>query len=55
MKLGRLLIWQRQRLMNTRAIAIKPKILEDGTYDELMEKNGCFAELVARQQVNAVR
>ncbi|MBQ7635722.1 MAG: ATP-binding cassette domain-containing protein, partial [Lachnospiraceae bacterium] len=27
------------------------KIVEDGTYDELMAKNGFFAELVARQQV----
>lgn len=26
------------------------KIVEDGTYDELMKKNGFFAELVARQQ-----
>ena len=28
------------------------KIAEDGTYDELMEKGGLFAELVSRQQVN---
>ena len=27
------------------------KIIESGTYDELMSKNGFFAELVARQQV----
>ena len=27
------------------------KIVEDGTYDELMEKNGFFAGLVSRQQV----
>ncbi len=27
------------------------KIVEDGTYDELMKKNGFFAELVSRQQV----
>ena len=26
------------------------QIIEDGTYEELMEKNGFFAELVARQQ-----
>ena len=26
-------------------------IIEDGTYDELLEKNGFFADLVARQQV----
>ena len=25
------------------------KIVEDGTYEELMEKKGFFAELVARQ------
>lgn len=28
------------------------RIVEDGTYDELMEKNGFFAELVSRQQVD---
>ncbi len=28
------------------------KILEDGTYDELIEKNGFFAELVARQRLD---
>ena len=27
------------------------KIVEDGTYDELIKKNGFFAELVSRQQV----
>ena len=27
------------------------KIVEDGTYEQLIEKNGFFAELVARQQV----
>jgi ABC-type multidrug transport system fused ATPase/permease subunit len=27
-------------------------ILEDGTYDELIEKNGYFAELVARQRLD---
>lgn len=30
----------------------KGKILEDGTYDELIAKNGKFAELVARQQIS---
>lgn len=29
----------------------KGKIIEDGTYDQLMEKNGFFAELVARQRL----
>lgn len=29
----------------------KGKIVEDGTYDELMKENGKFAELVARQQI----
>ena len=29
------------------------KIVESGTYDELIAQNGFFAELVARQQVNA--
>ncbi len=29
------------------------RIVEDGTYDELMAKNGFFAGLVARQQVNS--
>ena len=27
------------------------KIIEDGTYEQLIEKNGCFAELVARQRL----
>ena len=27
------------------------KIVEDGSYDELIAKNGYFAELVTRQQV----
>ena len=31
----------------------KGKIVEDGTYDELMEKQGMFADLIARQQMNA--
>ena len=30
----------------------KGKILEDGTYDELIAKNGFFAELVARQRLD---
>ena len=30
----------------------KGRIVEDGTYEELMQKKGFFAELVARQQVN---
>ena len=30
----------------------KGRILEDGTYDELIERNGYFAELVARQRVD---
>ena len=29
----------------------KGKIAEDGTYDELIEKNGLFAELVSRQRI----
>ena len=28
------------------------KILEDGTYGELIEKNGFFAELVSRQRLD---
>ncbi len=31
----------------------KGRILEDGTYDELIGRNGFFAELVARQRVDA--
>ena len=27
------------------------RIIEDGTYEELLAKNGFFAELVARQRV----
>ncbi len=30
----------------------KGKIVEDGTYDELIDKNGKFAELVARQRLD---
>ena len=30
----------------------KGKIAEDGTYDELMRKNGLFAELVSRQKID---
>lgn len=30
----------------------KGKIIEDGNYQELLEKNGFFAELVARQQLD---
>ena len=30
----------------------KGKIIEDGTYDELIAKNGFFAELVARQRLD---
>ena len=30
----------------------KGKIIEDGTFDKLMKKNGFFTELVKRQQVN---
>jgi len=30
----------------------KGKIVEDGNYDELIEKNGIFAELVARQRID---
>ena len=29
------------------------KIIEDGKYDELIEKNGFFAELVARQRIDS--
>ena len=29
----------------------KGKIAEDGTYDELIEKDGLFAELVSRQRI----
>jgi ABC-type multidrug transport system fused ATPase/permease subunit len=30
----------------------KGHIMEDGTYDELIAKNGFFAELVARQRLD---
>ena len=29
------------------------RIVESGSYDELIAKKGFFAELVARQQINA--
>lgn len=32
----------------------KGKIIEDGKYEELIEKNGFFAELVARQRLDTV-
>ena len=28
------------------------RIVEDGTYDELIDKGGCFAELVERQRLD---
>ena len=31
----------------------KGRIVEDGSYDELIAQNGCFAELVARQRLDA--
>ena len=31
------------------------RIAEDGTYEQLVEKNGIFAELVARQQLSSAR
>lgn len=33
----------------------KGKIVEDGKYDELIEKGGFFAELVARQRLDGIR
>ena len=33
----------------------KGKIIEDGTYDELIEANGSFAELVARQRLDEAK
>lgn len=30
----------------------KGKIIEDGSYEELIAKNGCFAELIARQRLD---
>ncbi len=32
----------------------KGKIIEDGNYEELMEKNGYFAELIARQRLDGM-
>ena len=31
----------------------KGKIIEDGTYDDLIKKDGFFAELVNRQRINS--
>jgi ABC-type multidrug transport system fused ATPase/permease subunit len=31
----------------------KGKIIEDGTYEDLIAQNGFFAELVARQRLDA--
>lgn len=33
----------------------KGKIMEDGTYDELIDKGGYFSELVARQRLDDVQ
>ena len=33
----------------------KGHIVEDGSYDELIARNGAFAELVARQQLDSVK
>ncbi len=33
----------------------KGKIVEDGTYDQLMEQNGKFAQLIARQKVDDIQ
>ena len=30
----------------------KGKIAEDGNYEQLIAKNGCFAELIARQRLD---
>lgn len=32
----------------------KGKMIEDGNYEELMEKNGYFAELIARQRLDGM-
>ena len=34
-----------------RSTDARGKIVESGSYDELMEKDGFFAELVKRQQI----
>ena len=39
------------RQCNRIIVLDKGKIAEDGTYDELIEKNGLFAELVSRQRI----
>ena len=31
-----------------------PVFIEDGNYEELMEKNGYFAELIARQRLDGM-
>jgi ABC-type bacteriocin/lantibiotic exporter with double-glycine peptidase domain len=56
---------QRQRIIIARAIAAKPRILsdkivvmdnvkivEEGSYDELTERGGVFAELIKRQTLD---
>ncbi len=40
------------RLCDRIIVLDQGRIIEDGTYEELIEKNGCFAELVSRQRLD---
>ena len=41
----------RYRVNYEKKVLDNGKIVEDGTYDELIARNGCFAELVERQRI----
>lgn len=42
---------QSGKLTDEKKVLDNGKIVEDGTYDELIARNGCFAELVERQRI----
>ena len=46
------LIMRDHLIPNAVLLADQGKIVEDGTYEELIARNGFFAELVARQQLD---
>jgi hypothetical protein len=44
--------WYVLRIKYGKTQAVADSIIEDGTYDELIEKGGYFAELVERQRLD---
>ena len=39
-------------IISMKEAGINPEIIEDGTYDQLIAKNGFFADLVSRQMID---